>query len=414
MRRPSAERSLLLAAALSLACLPAAAAEKARLPSPSKLQVLEKEIASGMEHLEDVQAEANTLQEELSGLRRRLVEAASAVQAREAAVAEAEEKLANFRADEVELKARVDARRESLSAALAALQMLRLNEPPALVVKPDDAVAAARSAMLLGSVVPVLREDVQTLAAQMEELSALRQEIEIGRDSLLAATGDLMTEQKTLASLIAEKEKARRSMADALAAEGNRLAAMTKEARALRERLAEIESEARARAPREKPPEEKKRLAGEPRLRGAEDTEAARTASLAPRAPLMPARGRVLHAFGQPDGAGGRIQGMMMRTLNGAQIVSPTAGKLAFAGPVPGYGQMLIIAAPGGYHVILAGLERIYGNPGQALLAGEPVGAMGQGADGRSGPELYVEIRKNGAPIDPMTWLATSEGNISG
>jgi septal ring factor EnvC (AmiA/AmiB activator) len=83
-----------------------------------------------------------------------------------------------------------------------------------------------------------------------------------------------------------------------------------------------------------------------------------------------------------------------------------------YAGPFRSYGQLLILDAGDGYHVVLAGLSRISVTLGQSVLAGEPVATMGEarvaGAAafeaGNAGPELYVEFRKDGKPVDPSPW----------
>jgi septal ring factor EnvC (AmiA/AmiB activator) len=84
---------------------------------------------------------------------------------------------------------------------------------------------------------------------------------------------------------------------------------------------------------------------------------------------------------------------------------------------IPSYGQLLILNAGGGYHVLLAGMERISVDLGQFVLTGEPVAVMGGGSPGSAAvatrsmrPALYAEFRKDGTPIDPSPWWATNEG----
>jgi septal ring factor EnvC (AmiA/AmiB activator) len=93
-------------------------------------------------------------------------------------------------------------------------------------------------------------------------------------------------------------------------------------------------------------------------------------------------------------------------------VVAPYDGEIVFAGQFRGYGELLIIAHGEGYHTLLAGMTRIYGVVGQRLLSGEPVGLMGEGSKGV--PRLYVELRRNGAAINPVPWLAASERKVSG
>jgi septal ring factor EnvC (AmiA/AmiB activator) len=69
------------------------------------------------------------------------------------------------------------------------------------------------------------------------------------------------------------------------------------------------------------------------------------------------------------------------------------------------YGQLLILNAGGGYHVLLAGMQRISVDFGQFVVTGEPVALIGDGvqsavakAGGASQLVLYVEFRKDGNP----------------
>ena len=112
------------------------------------------------------------------------------------------------------------------------------------------------------------------------------------------------------------------------------------------------------------------------------------------------------------DAYGTTSKGLTIQTRQGAEIVAPYDGRVVYAGPFRGYGQILIIEHSEGYHSLLAGLSRIDAAAGQWVLAGEPVGAMGQQETGE--PELYLELRRNGRPINPLPWLALHKGKVSG
>ena len=127
----------------------------------------------------------------------------------------------------------------------------------------------------------------------------------------------------------------------------------------------------------------------------------------------LPARGDIVQEFGQSGDYGATSKGVTIRTRAGAEVVAPYDGQVVFAGPFRGYGPILIIEHTEGYHTLLAGLSRIDAAPGQWLLAGEPVGVMGEQRDG-DGPALYVELRRNGRPINPLPWLALHNGKVSG
>ena len=131
----------------------------------------------------------------------------------------------------------------------------------------------------------------------------------------------------------------------------------------------------------------------------------------------LPVNGVRIKEFGVPDGVGGTEKGLSIAARAGAQITSPCDGWVVYAGPFRNYGQLLILNAGGGYHVLLAGMDRISVDLGQFVVTGEPVAVMGGGGQaaaalttGSGQPVLYVEFRKDGIPVDPGPWWATSEG----
>lgn len=128
----------------------------------------------------------------------------------------------------------------------------------------------------------------------------------------------------------------------------------------------------------------------------------------------LPVTGRIKRRFGADDGSGALMLGDMLATQSGAIVTAPADGNVLYAGPFRSYGQLLILNAGDGYHVVLAGMSRISVVTGQSVLAGEPVGAMGEARvastsvskNGNATPELYVEFRKDGKPVDPAPWWA--------
>ena len=124
--------------------------------------------------------------------------------------------------------------------------------------------------------------------------------------------------------------------------------------------------------------------------------------------------------FGDKTRFGNRSKGIAFETRKGAQITSPNDGWVVYAGPFLSYGQLLIINAGGGYHVLLAGMAEIDVVVGQFVLSGEPVGTMatkklasGPKTD-RVAPVLYVEFRQNGRPINPDSWWAHGSQKVQG
>ena len=114
--------------------------------------------------------------------------------------------------------------------------------------------------------------------------------------------------------------------------------------------------------------------------------------------------GHISGRYGETVRRGVTRKGLTIETRDSAQVIAPYDGKVVFAGNFRGYGQLLIIDHGEGYHSLLAGMSRIDGIMGQYLLSGEPVGVMGSQIESK--PALYIELRRNGQPINPVPWLA--------
>jgi len=139
-------------------------------------------------------------------------------------------------------------------------------------------------------------------------------------------------------------------------------------------------------------------------LRPALDAEPVRP----PATLIQPLDGPVIHHFGDALSGGGKANGVTILAAPRAGVRAPDAGIVQYVGPVKGWGVILILRLAGGYHLVLAGLDRADVAVGQSVAAGAAVGWM---PDGRqTSPELYLEVRERGAPVNPGRWLKTTTG----
>lgn len=122
-----------------------------------------------------------------------------------------------------------------------------------------------------------------------------------------------------------------------------------------------------------------------------------------------PVIGVVVKGWGEATD-GGPSTGISYYAPPGARVISPCAGRVVFADNFRSYGLLMIVDCGGGYHVVLAGFERLDVRLGQRLLAGEPVGVMPSWEPGSTAhrPSLYVELRRGGQPVNPAPWLRSS------
>lgn len=345
-----------------------------------------------------------------------LIDTAGRIRALEGKIAATEARLVPLDEQDARLKQSLEGRRAVIANVLAALQRIGRKPPPAIMVSPEDALQSVRTAILLGAVVPEMRKETEALAADLAELLRVRKSITDERDQLRAQADAIETERTRMAALIAERQKQQNEREAALAGERSKAAELARQADSLKDLIAKLETEldSAARAAREAARSDAKpgtAVLNDPgRL-----APAVTFASLRGRVPL-PANGVKIRDYGTPDGNGGSEKGLSVATRAGAQVTAPADGWVVYAGPFRSYGQLLILNAGGGYHILLAGMERISVDLGQFVLAGEPVAAMGSGsriaailATGSSQPVLYIEFRKDGTPIDPGPWWAAGE-----
>ncbi|MEQ8369541.1 MAG: peptidoglycan DD-metalloendopeptidase family protein, partial [Alphaproteobacteria bacterium] len=383
---------------------------------------------SGQTQLEDVeraieqeQAEADALADEaarqaaaIEDLRAQMIVAARAIQQHETRVASLSAEIEVLDQARQETAAGLLSRRGELAATLAALQRVALVPPAALLAQPltvagktpgggdggihRDAGARqmVRGAIVLAALLRQVDARADALRRDLDRMATLRQDLAASRASLAVAGAALQTERNTLQGLVSERRAALNQTEAERRDTSRRLAELAEQATSLRQLL----DAATALTP--------------PAIVTRPDTAAAGLTSAPVFPPIAGARGRLfvpvtgtIHTrFGDSDINGGVSRGLTLAASPAATVVSPYSGTIVFAGPFRSYGQLLIIEHGDGYHSLLAGLSRIDGAVGQWVAAGEPVGAMAPLSVG--GPSLYVELRHNGEPVDPLPWLAAT------
>ena len=371
-----------IAAALAAGAWAPGAAVGADAGDASRLGTVERAIEEGLSRERELDSKAAELAREIVGLRATLVTTARAVQDHEERLSALERRVADLSRTETDKKAKLKRKWAALTATLGALERLSRQPPSAIIAAPATITDTIRTNLLLKAVVPALEGVAIKLRRQLDGLAALRRLIAAERARIGAAGSELEAERRRVDTLLGRASTIRRTT--------------------LRERhLAEQRVARLAAAP---PPKVVARvLAPLPMVRS----------FTAARGTLpLPVRGDLVEFFGQPEEGGGRTTGIAIASRAGAQVVTPYDGRVVFVGPFRGYGQLLIIEHGEGYHTVLAGVARIDSVLDQWLLAGEPVGVMGPGSRGR--PILYVELRRNGAAINPLPWLAAGGRKVSG
>jgi septal ring factor EnvC (AmiA/AmiB activator) len=424
--------ALLSAGLAGMGLSPAAAQVAAPAPqtsaaSPDAIKQREQELQAtrtqqqgAAELREKLRADIAAIGQDRSKLNTQLIDIAARVRGVETRIDDAEARLRPLDTREQQIRGSLDSRRSEIVEVLAALQRAGRRTPPALLVRPEDALQSLRTAMLLGSVVPELRSRAEKLTGDLTELVTVRKTIASERDRLALDRDKVRDDQVRLAALVDERQRKQSAVERDMETEGTRAIALSRQVDSLQGLIAKMEQDLKSAAKAAATASLQGAPAGKPNIGGLKDPARMSPAIAFAAAKglfALPVNGVKIRDFGGSDGAGGVEKGISLASRAGAQVTTPCDGWVVYAGPFRSYGQLLILNAGGGYHVLIAGMERISVNIGQFVLTGEPVATMGTTsqvasiiAANASQPVLYIEFRKDGTPIDPGPWWAANEG----
>lgn len=402
----------------------------------------EKKAGSRLDRL------AGALAAEIDRLRERMAVAAMRAQRTETDMVDTEQTLDTLRQEAKDKRARLLERRQELSQLTGALQRLARHPPETLLLVGRAPIDTVHTGILLEAAIPRINGNAKDLKRDLDTLATLEADIRAQRDRLDIAAQDLEAERAQLAALAEEKAELLAGTRNRASSAAEEIRELSESARSLRELIDKLQAREVTAAeeqrklsalvtPKRRPtrPAPTEQDNGQPPpLAAQEDTPLAptsqpsasqQTAALPAAPSLMSARGHlfapvagtVIQRFGKGKAGSLTKQGLLLRTRAGALVIAPHDGIVLYAGPFEGFGRILIIEHGDGYHTLLAGLARVDLSVGTRVLAGEPVGAMAadragsrvgseDNASGNDAPQLYLELRHNGDPIDPLPWFA--------
>lgn len=363
-------------------------AETARDAALTRLRLLEAASASSSRTLSSIDTD--------------MLAAASDATAREEAAYAAEEQLMLLADESQTASATLVSDQAAMDDLLAALMTFGSRRPPALAANPEDVSGAIRAAILMSDTAPALQARAADLRQRLAAINNIAAATRAQQEYLASATGALDARREEISALAEEKRRAQASLdAETVAARATakRLASEADDLRGLLDSLARAAPAKPSLKPGPKP-------GAKPATLTPAKPSAKPPATVASKpstgAPLNPVVGTPLRRFGRTvDGE--KQEGLTLSARGGATVIAPMDARVQFSGPFRTYGQMAILDVGGEVLVVISGLETLYPEGGQWVLAGEPIGRM---ADRKSpSPELYLEVRRKGQTVDPEAWL---------
>jgi murein hydrolase activator len=286
------------------------------------------------------------------------------------------------------------AKRDRVAQLIAALTRIEANPGPLLLLHPSGALGTARSGMILAEVTPALQAEANALRADLTELADLRG-LQLGAgEKLKAGLAAAQTARTALSKAISDRTDLPKRFTE----DQNTLLGLLESSDSL---------DAFASGLTMTP----------------DDTGSIRDFAAAKGTLPLPVLGKPLRAANEADATGARRPGISLATRPLALVTAPWPATIRFHGLLLDYGNVMILEPGGGYLLILAGMETIYGELGEVVAAGAPLGLMGgtepgvaeflvaakEGGGAQSTETLYIEIRQGATPVDPSEWFATAQ-----
>jgi len=387
-----------LALALILMC--GSPSAHAQMADPEKLESLTKAEDDARKKEAELTKKRAEISTEITKLKKDLVKTASEAEKFEKEGLALEEQLSTLDSESKELSTAIYGDWKTLMRLLAALQRIENNPPPPLAIQPKDAAEAARAARLMSALSRDLKSRADLLSNRLEAAQNLRNTIESKQESLAANEKTLTKRRTEISKLVDQKTTLEKSVTQDREAALKEVKRLASEAETLRELIESFEVATADISPRVKPggkPNTKRRTSIP--AKPVQLPKGVTKFASAKRNLRAPVPGRIIRNYGRGE------KGMTISTRSRAQVVSPYAGRVEFAGAFKNYDNVVILNVGENYFILMTGMGETYVETGENVRIGEPLGLMPFKAKGDT--NLYIEFRKNGSTINPKPWLGS-------
>jgi septal ring factor EnvC (AmiA/AmiB activator) len=393
-----------------LASLYLAAPAHAAAPSQARLQQLQAQQALHQGEAAAARARVAAIAAMQTALTQQRIETAAKLRQADEATATAADRMADLAEEKKKVTAELLARAAAFAPLLPLIERLALFPSETLLAVPASPRDTLRGVLVLQGLSREIGRQAADLKRKQDQLDALTAAMAAAAPALAQAEAVQAQQGAVLDAEIASAAASRQSAETDAAAADQAAADDAARAHTLQQvlaRIAQAHREALARAAREATRARHAASAAAAAQREAElAAPAGRGLGAANGALMAPVAGSIVRSWGAPTLAG-PATGISYATPPGARVISPCSGSVVFGSPFRSYGLLVIVDCGGGYDFVLAGLDRLDVTVGEGLQSGEPVGVMaGWNPDKPAErPKLYLELRRDGTPVNPAPWL---------
>ncbi len=327
---------------------------------------------------------------------------AARIQASEADIAAARARYSLTQAERQALARRLAERQEPVVRLTGALQTTARRPLALSALQPGSLKELVYIRAVLDSAVPEIRKRTAALRGELDQQRRLEARAANALAELTRGEETLRARRTELAALETQQRLASRQARGAAVREGERALALAEDARDLDGLIGELNEASQLRRELALLPGPVMRPADIASSSDLEDDApvARATAAAQPTSFQLPVQGRTIAGFGELRDSGLRTTGLSIAPASGAIVVAPGAGRIAFAGPYRGFGRIVIIEHPGGWTSLVTGLARVDSEVGDEVIGGAPLGVAAN-----SDPNVTIELRRDGDPVNPLNYL---------
>lgn len=376
-------------------------------PVKEDARVIENRLEAKKAEEKELDKKIRGIEDSLNDTKEKSVSLAKSIRKNEASLQKLEKRMVELEGEQSKIQGSLEGDQKSMARLILALQRLRRVPPEALFAKPGAPLEAAQSALLLGEIIPVLDKKANTLKDNLTRLKEISDKLRADKEELLQTATTLKNEEREMSGLLKERETLYARTSDDLKSKQLEIEQISAKAQNLRDLVGRLQKN---REEKEAQSKERERNREKVKPESQESQEAAYDPGpLTPLPPSgeaqLPISGIIKTRFNEIDAIGAESQGITITGRTNGLVVAPMAGQVRFAGPFKKYGNIVIIEHQGGYHSLIAGLEKIDTVVERNVSAGEPIGTLkNTGNDGK--PSLYYELRLEGKPVNPAKKFA--------
>ena len=298
-------------------------------------------------------------------------------------ITSASQKLKKLTAEKNTLEMRIANQRQAIAQHIRSAYKTGSEEPLKLFLNQQDPQKLARTLKYYDYLLKARSQKVSQFTADINQLDITAANIKTTKKDLANSKKLLEVDRNKLADKVKKREKILATLNKSLVADNSKLAEYQKQRKQLENLIKSVKQAAKKIAPAKDYP-----------------SFISRKGKL-----KWPLKGKLSKRFGTPRGGDLFWEGWLISAQEGTAIKSIHQGRVVFSNYLRGFGLLVIIDHGAGYMSLYAHNKELISATGDWIQSGEIIARTGN-TGGIVDTALYFEIRENGMPVNPKTWLS--------